>query len=369
MKKLDRINRSDGYYIHTHGILDFKRCRRKWYISSPFGMFKKPKQIKDLISPYLWQGSGFHFALEDYHGHNNFGCPIEALKAYVECHLDSERPVEWESILENSIDMLNIYKEWHENMKIDHEYKTAYIGGKPAVELNFALELENIRFNDLPVYFGGTIDRLVQDKEGKYWILDYKTAKVFDTSKLPLDTQITAYCWAAEQYLDIPIEGMIYLQVHKSPPKPPKVIKTGISTDKKMRTTYKLYKQALLDMYGSLDGVPDKNLEYLNELSTHGYEMFVNQSYVKRNTYNKHTFYNQILAIAADMTNENLPLYPSPTKDCSWDCSFRELCIAMEHGDDINFHLDMLEQREESLDDVEPTWKLRLQEILLERSK
>lgn len=361
------------YYVHTHDLISYRRCRRKWALSSPLRMHLKPKATLTGVNPYLWMGSGFHFGLEDYYGHRRFNSAKEAFMEYVNAHPIEERPVDWENLVDLCSQMLDIYTEYEDTYGT---WKTALIDGQPAVEINFALELEGITHEGQPVAFGGTIDRIVEDEHGRYWILDYKTAKAFDTDKLALDTQISAYCWAAEQYLGVNIEGMLYVQVHKSPPKAPKITKTGVSTDKRQRTTAKLYKEALLEFYnGDIDAIPAKNKEYYKELrkkekgqikSGLGND-YVCISWVERNTHTKINFFNHLYGMLEEMTNPNLSIYPNSTKDCSWDCSFRDICLAKEEGSDWEYYLSFMEERNETMDDEDPKWLITLKKKFPEK--
>lgn len=332
-------------------------------------MHLKPKADRVGVNPYLWMGSGFHYAMEECFGHKRFKHPVEAWEAYIESHPIIERPVNYEELNELCKDMLNYYYTW----ELQHgTWETLIIDGIPQVEVNFALELEDIYKEGSPLAFGGTIDRIVKDQNGLIWIADYKTAKAFDTDKLNLDTQVSAYCWAAEQYLDLPIEGMLYIQIHKSMPKPPKLTKTGVSTDKRMRTTYEMYKNALIEVYQTSENTPKANLEFLETLrkeQTRDGDKYVRVDWVERNQWSKINFYNHLNSMVREMISSDLPIYPNPTKDCAWDCSFKEVCLAKEEGADWEFFMDLYEHREETLDGEEPKWFTVVKEKYPERFK
>lgn len=359
-----RVGR-DMYYVHTHDLISYRRCRRKWSLSSPLRLHMQSKPAIAGVSPYLWMGSGFHFALEDYYGDKKFDGAVEAFREYVSCHLEEELPMDVQDHIDLCERMLAVYTDYEDN---HGTWKTAIIDGKPAVEINFALLLNGIEHEGKPVAFGGTIDRIVVDKHGRYWLLDYKTAKAFDTDKLGLDTQVSAYCWAAEQYLGIPIEGMLYVQVHKSTPSAPKILKTGVSTDKRQRTTAKLYARTLMEVYKDKEAIPAKNMEFYDQLKKNEKTQlksgvgtdFVRISWVERNEFTKINFYNHLYGMLSEMTNPDLPIYPNPTKDCAWDCSFKALCLAKEENGDVEYFMSELEKRNETLDDEAPKWMQRL---------
>lgn len=387
--------------LHTHDSLAFKRCRRKWFFSSPFQMHLQPKASIKGSNPNLWFGTGFHFALEDYHGYNRFGDPVKAFEAYVAAHEPEELPAEIDDLIELGHAMLEYYKEW----EAEHcKWKTVYRDGVPLVEEKLSLVLEPLShfvhegyiykafipsegqdplykceeepdkwytYDEMIAYgaeykeivFHGTIDRVVEDQNGLWWLLDYKTAKSVDTGKLALDPQISKYCWAAEQWLEHEIEGMVYVQCTKSPPKAPKMTSKGLSTDKRQKTTHNLYRRAIKEVYGDLNKAPNNVVDFLGELAdreTENGNSFIRYDWVPRNEYSKEQTYLNILAEGREILDPNLSLYPNPTRDCAWDCSFRDMCLAMEEGADWKFYLDEFEKRPETMENEVKGWEKRL---------
>jgi hypothetical protein len=60
------------------------------------------------------------------------------------------------------------------------------------------------------------------------------------------------------------------------------------------------------------------------------------------------------------MLNPDLAIYHNPTKDCSWDCPFKSMCIAMEEGADWESYLDDYESRNETANGEITKWQYRL---------
>lgn len=387
--------------LHTHDSICFKRCRRKWFFSSAFSMHLQPKPQFLGVNPNLWFGSGFHWAMEDFYGYNKFGSLVKAFEAYVDSFKPEELPDNVDTLVELGIDMLTYYESWAK----DHsKWKVVFVDDKPLVEVPFSLVLEecsyyewnedrffSVRHEDgepsnlyqganggklytaeqleslgaeyHEVVFHGKLDAIVEDEHGDWWVLDYKTAKVIDTAKLGLDQQISRYCWAAEQYLDHPIQGMVYVQVSKNPPKPPRSTMKGISTDKRQRTTHKLYRQALIDMYGSVNEAPAANISFLNDLvdkETENGNEFIRFDFVVRNEAMKLSTYENIVNEGRDMLHPSMKIYPNPTRDCSWDCPFKDMCLAMEEGADWKIYLDEFESRNETMKEEVPKWQIRM---------
>jgi hypothetical protein len=226
---------------------------------------------------------------------------------------------------------------------------------------------ETIPVKVVPVCYHGTMDRIVVDKYGRWWVLDYKTAKGADTRKLETDDQISAYMWAAEQRYQHPFYGFIYLQLTKDVAKPPKRLKDGtLSVDKKQKTTYYLFKNEVIKDYGSVQKAPNKIIEMLNylaDLETPEGDRFIRWDFILRNDNQKLATYINIMAEAKMMINKDLFLFPNPTRDCGWDCPFREICIAMDQGrqDDVISMIDAdFEVRPDTLEHNDDNWRSRI---------
>lgn len=366
------------FALHTHDRIAFKRCRRKWYFSSPLKLNLEAKQ-QDSIN--LWFGSGFHFAMEDYHGYHKFNLPEEALEAYYNAFTEQERPTGADDLIEIGMHMLRYYSEdWLPKHNFDG-FETLWITpnpdvplgtfsnhpidetSAPQVEVGFTLELVELSQKaGFPVFYHGTFDRVLVDNQGRWWLLDYKTAKAIDMIKLATDPQIGAYLWAAEQWYQHKFEGIVYLQLVKDFPDTPKQLKAGgFSMDKRQKTTHGVYKAALLEKYGS---IPSAYIPFLNELacmeSTEG-NRFIRWDLVRRNDASKVATYENILYEGLDMLRDDLYIYPNPTRDCSWDCPFRTICVAMDEGSDYQSIItEEFQRRNETMLGEEPEWRKKI---------
>jgi len=193
--------------------------------------------------------------------------------------------------------------------------------------------------NLVPIYYHGTMDKLVIDRFGRWWIADYKTAKGADTNKLDTDDQISAYCWAAELWFKHPIYGFVYIQLTKDKVQAPKRLKSGeLSVDKKQKTTYGLLKQELIADFGSVQAAPSKLIQFLNALAekeTPEGDRFVRWDFVTRDRNQIESTYENIMGEVRMMLSKDLYCYPNPTRDCIWDCPFRDMCVAIDKKDDI----------------------------------
>lgn len=187
------------------------------------------------------------------------------------------------------------------------------------------------------INYHGTIDRIVVDRYGRYWLWDYKTAKKADTAKLATDDQVSAYLWAARKIFPFPVYGFVYLQLVKEAIKEPRRLKNGsLSVDKRQRTTYGLLRQAILEDYGEVNAAPSNLVQFLNVLAAQEEpegDRFIRWDFVKRTEEQLQATEKSIYGELGVMLNSEQYCYPSPTRDCIWDCPFRDACIMMDMQD------------------------------------
>ena len=395
------------FTIRTSDRRTFRRCLRKWdFQSSLRGNWQHIGTEQNIN---FWFGSAIHFSMEDYHGENKFGDPRKAFWAYYQAFPASELPMGAEAHYELGMAMLSYYLTWYKRHNDVSGFETALVDPEThqlynphqvkktdkmeyAVEQSFILPLStyvavdvngNIRkaffnvqdpscisftysgveCNIVPICYHGTMDRIVCDKYGRYWILDYKTAKGADTNKLDTDDQISAYLWAFEKWFGIKPYGFIYLQLTKEAVQEPKRLKNGeLSVDKKQKTTYSLLKQEIINDYGTVNAAPSKLIQFLNHMasieSPEG-DRFIRWDFVKRTPEQIKSTEEHIMGELHHMLWEDLYCYPSPTRDCIWDCPCRDLCLALDRKDEtaVNEFMQNFEQRPRNEDGNLDPWR------------
>ena len=395
------------FTIRTSDRRTFRRCLRKWdFQSSLRGNWQHIGTEQNIN---FWFGSAIHFSMEDYHGENKFGDPRKAFWAYYQAFPADELPMGAEAHYELGMAMLSYYLTWYKRHNDVTGFETALVDPEThqlynpyqvkktdrmeyAVEQSFILPLntyvavdanDNIRkafFNVqdpscisftyngvecdiVPICYHGTMDRIVCDKYGRYWILDYKTAKGADTNKLDTDDQISAYLWAFEKWFGIKPYGFIYLQLTKEAVQEPKRLKNGeLSVDKKQKTTYSLLKQEIINDYGTVNAAPSKLIQFLNHMasieSPEG-DRFIRWDFVKRTPEQIKSTEEHIMGELHHMLWEDLYCYPSPTRDCIWDCPCRDLCLALDRKDEtaVNEFMQNFEQRPRNEDGNLDPWR------------
>ena len=407
------------FSIRTSDRRVFRRCLRKWDFQSSLRQNLTRAETEQNIN--FWFGSAIHFCMEDYHGYNRFGDPRRTFYAYYNAFKEDERPLGAEAHYDLGISMLTYYLTWMRRHNAQTGFETVWFepgtynpvepgtaGAVPACEIEFfiplnawaVVDLERDRiissvmqnpetgeligaapagmgFVDEPqdftwdgrkvrvvrIFYHGTIDRIVKDRFGRYWLWDYKTAKSADTAKLATDDQVSAYLWAARQIFPFDVYGFVYLQMTKSRAAEPKRLKNGeLSCDKRQATTYGLYREALINDYGDVNSAPSKMIETLNHLAAQEEpegDKFIRWDFVKRNSAQLDATERAIYGELSIMLNPMLYCFPSPTRDCSWDCPFRDACIMMDSDDNDGLETFMLDfkQRPHSEDGNRDEWR------------
>ncbi len=344
--------------VRTSGRGLFLRCRRKWgWMDSTQGNLEAAARP----DPFF-VGSGFHYALEDLMGYQVYPTSADAFRAYAVAQKAAgcSMPDSLDEILELACGMLDYYDIWLESRD---PLPTYFVDGVPQCEVSFKIpiteQLAHLPLKDWgidEVNYTGTLDRMAIDSEGRLWIVEYKTAKKFELLHFETDRQISAYSWAASCLFDRPVVGVVYQQHLKALPASPRLIGGGTySTDKSQRTTHRLYHKALKNLYGDVSKAPSGNIRLLNilaEQETENRDKFVKRDFAYRNEHQHAAEGAKILLEMEDYLNPDLPLYPNPTRDCSWDCSANTSCVLLDAGNDWEDDLKqiMIPRQEESIE-------------------
>lgn len=197
----------------------------------------------------------------------------------------------------------------------------------------------------LPVTFGGRIDCLAQDKYGRYWIIDWKTARCLtpegDEDFLLLDDQITGYCWALST-LGIDIAGFLYVEIRKAFPEEPVELARArkgcqFSTNKQNPTDYATFLRVIKENdYEAYKA--GAYTEYLTWLLESGPRYHCRHQ-ISRSSQELEMAGRNLYLEASEIVNPDRLIYPSPGRfSCSF-CAYREPCIALNKGEDVNYLL------------------------------
>lgn len=349
--------------IRTSDRLTYRRCRRRWAWSSHLRQNLGPKQNP---AP-LWMGTGFHFAMEDFHGLNKFGHPAKAFDAFAKAtyrHVKYDRnrlPADIDSLTILAKGMLSYYADtW---LVARDPLQTYVHNGVPQLEVNFRVDVpfDAARFGYDKVVYSGTLDRVVVDENGLLWIVEYKTAKAIQVMHYAHDTQVSSYCWVGDQLYGRTVAGVIYQQHRKDTPNEPRILSNGrISTDKRQLITHQSLRQYILNIYGSVQKAPQDYVDFLNwkasqeDLSS---DLFVRRDKIPRNQHQREAEGAKILMEIEEMLDPKLSLYPNPDRTCAFMCPFHGPCVSIDDGSDWQYELDITMQTREALYDG---WRSKL---------
>jgi len=196
-------------------------------------------------------------------------------------------------------------------------------------------------FKDKPVHYDGTIDLLIKNPDGEYWIVDHKTAKTIYDDKFFLNTndQITAYIWAMRK-LGYPVKGFIYQELLKKIPEPIKPLKRKY---KGRKYSVNIQNPVILADYITtlLNSGEDLELykDFLQYLRLNP-NPFFKRSHIERSEAELLMFENLVFFEAIDMLSPSTVMYPSPDYFGCDFCSFQDPCLAMNKNEDWEYILD-----------------------------
>lgn len=195
-------------------------------------------------------------------------------------------------------------------------------------------------FNGLPVYYGIRPDALLQDLEGGYWIVDWKSAAQLlkDQITLELDNQVSNYCWVLMYVARLDIRGFQYVQIYKGYPKTPEVLVAprlgrAFSVKKGQRTDYQTYKRYVSqhDREAFEAGLYDEYLEWLKA----GGPKFINWFKIFKTPQQLEIIGKDLFLQIEDFINGQGRYYPTSSKILCQSCYFQEPCLERQSGGDF----------------------------------
>jgi len=208
----------------------------------------------------------------------------------------------------------------NESLGKDYEYKEA--------ELTF-----QVRIPKTMNYLIGTIDGIaIHKRSGNVWLVEHKTfgqsaAKLED---LRMNYQMLAYCWAARSLLGYSVEGVIYDGLAKKVPGAPEILKSGKGLSKKwIITTAEHYRHEIYKYGFNEEDYEDilTRLEARDRSDDNGF--FVRHK-IRYSEDELNQFESEIVSITREMASKHVNIYPTVPWTGCWDCSFSELCTAIQ---------------------------------------
>jgi hypothetical protein len=291
--------------VRTSERKDFKRCQWRWWQRWRRGL------VNNDVGNALWFGTGIHLALEVYYGPGFRRRPEAALATW-----DAYCAEDYGRLVRDDLDTKVPADQLGHAMLV--EYFRQY-GGDPDW---YFLAVE--RSGEVPIvidgvqvgWYGFTYDGVFRDmRTRKIWLLEHKTATSIRTTHLSLDDQAGSYLWVAPDDLlaaglikpGEQLEGIMYNFLRKGMPDERPCDPDG----------YRLNKN------GSRSLQQPAPLFQREEVSRTQAER---QHQARR-------VQDEFRHMQAIRTGQ-LPLLKTPTRDCSWDCPFFNLCELHEANQD-----------------------------------
>lgn len=305
--------------IRTSERRDFKRCWFRWYLAWRMGLRKKGKQAAP-----LWFGNGIHEALAQWYcgpGLRRGMHPAdfwidwvdsETSRLGIDSHEFEEERNLGETMMVNYVETYGIDEHWH----------------VIAPEETFSLSIPYRGGAGEMAIYAGTYDLVYRDlTDDRIWLGEHKTAKQIITSHLAMDDQAGTYLATASTILrhrgvlgaKEEIEGIMYNFLRKGVPDERPEDTEGRKLNKDGSVS-KQQPSALL-LREPVERTAGEQAAQLERIQT------------------------EALWMGEVRKRPNL-LTKSPTRDCSWDCQFFDLCQVHEKGGDdwIDFADAMFDQ-------------------------
>ena len=353
---------------------DFKRCPQRWWWAWRDGLESNRQKMP------LWFGTGIHLAAEQWYipGTTRGRDMRETWSEYCDGVKELMRvekasfPGDYEQVV---VDAEGVGLAMLDNYLVEYGQDEEWEILSP--EQTFAVRIPRHAPDDMtPVAkFHGTFDIVARNLgTGHIFLWDHKTAKSIKTNHLPLDDQAGGYWAVADNVLRRQgiigkrerISGILYNFLMKAAPDARPTNEKGQATNKPKKEHYVA---ALMERAAQEHIAADAQKEWMEiggparekelkamklaELIEEAHELDLvvlgdvsNQQPSPR--FHREMVYRtskerrrQIQHIADEVQAMNLyregelPLFKNPTRDCTWDCDFYDLCLTDENGGDV----------------------------------
>lgn len=313
-------------------ISSFKKCRFAWDLQYKKRIFPKKKDKK------LFLGEGVHKALEEYYSpESERSKPIlvDTFNSWFDGKLRSML-AETPNMFTEEIDELKGLQVLGAGM-LDNYYDFAVTHDNfQVIETEGYYKIQILKENNKRYqghFFVFKLDGIVQDVDGKYWILEHKTSASFPDKDefLIMDEQISYYVWATQLKFNIKLEGVLYNVLVKSLPSIPAQLLNGTTSKAKCATNYKTYLKTLQERNQEPKDYEDA-LSYYRVQE----ERFFFRTKVYRNPDEIMNTGIDIFYIAQDMAHRPRIYRNTSREGCvNYKCPYKLICMTMMDGSDV----------------------------------
>ena len=355
-------------HLRTSERRDFKRCQQRWRWAWRQGLVAKHQK-----PGALWFGTGIHLALQHRYSKPGLARGRNVLQVWRDYAGETEAVIYGDNYANDRDDFFDA-RELGEHMLgayldtygMDERWHVISAEQTFEIPIPHPVKTHN---GETMVLYNGTFDLVAMDLEAEardnvksLWVWDHKTAKAIMTNHLALDDQAGSY-WAvagdvlAAQGLVEPgmkLDGILYNFLRKARTDERPVDADGLATNK---PTKQHYVDALP---GATMKMTEKELEaaaeaagitVLGEVSKTQPKPNFHREVVWRTAKERRTQIERIQREYLQMDAFKrglLPIIKTPTKDCSWDCAFFDMCQLQDQRDDWTSY------RDQTYDQVDP---------------
>ena len=320
----------------------FKNCRKKY-------QFSYIDKITPKQSPlYFTVGGAVHLGLELHYSGNDYTTCIDAITSYMYEREPSSDDIDGMAKFEKALllvqKMFSRYIEHYshepfEIVEVEKEFTVPIINPETGhASRNFQLM--------------GKVDGIIKEN-GKYWILEHKTASTIDNNyikALTMDTQSLCYLEAIQRDMGIQIQGILYNVLLKDFPKPPKVLKSGkLSTASNQKTSPELFMESI----DSLGLDKDDYIDYIEFLVENRKQYFYRE-YLTFSKKHIDEWRNEIWDLQKDISNaKNKDMYYKNSANCVsvyGSCPYFDICSSLDEQAVIDQSFIVKESAHEELE-------------------
>ena len=214
---------------------------------------------------------------------------------------------------------------------LGEEYQ--YIGK----EMSFQLPIPNTGVSEEIGYLAGTFDGLaIHIATDGLWVVEHKTYKMKPKYEfLQTNDQMTAYVWAAQILMGVPVQGVLYDGVRKKLPEVPVLLKNGTLSKQFISTTAAVYRGEIARRGFSETSYQDI-LGRLQERDSQDQNEFFTRWRVRVSPRAIEDFERNLTNSYLDMVSSP-NIYPTFRWEGCWDCGVRNMCTAIHFGEDVDF--------------------------------
>lgn len=171
----------------------------------------------------------------------------------------------------------------------------------------------------------GQIKALVIDEDDAYWMVDHRIVDEWaGLDQLLLDERCLSWCWAWQlYYLGMRVTGTVYNEMLPDAPIPEE---PSPAWEEGRRSPVTQHRRTYLPP-------PSEPTESGNRISREEGHSF-RRTWIRRGDAELENFGHRLALEALEMTDPDLPVYPSPTPEHCGSCAYRRPCTAMNEGAD-----------------------------------